>query len=321
MARVAKKAGVEDPVGAPATTRTRSVAKKSSASEFDDLLSLALETKALEDEQRALTGGSNTWVRIIQSGSDVTNKRSAAYIPGAEEGDYLVGEKNILLHEPEITVLAMFKVYSEKKPSGKESEMDHTVGFWLPDDAEQIPLLPGDNFRRILGNGNYLIPMHWMFIYIHDHPEIKDALVPFQSIGNSYFTEIAKIIKKNSSMSTELRLRLSAVGELNKSFNKTFMYPTVDIVGKNFEIDVENGKISAVKGGLGADEIREVLTRSNEAQKAYKELKLVTKRSEQQLLALLPAPSDAAPARRGLPGSRGKAAAYVDEEDGEVPNF
>jgi hypothetical protein len=161
-----------------------------------------------------------------------------------------------------------------------------------------------------------------MFIYIHEYPDIKEALVPFQSIGNSYYNEIFKLIKKNSALSTELRLRLSTVGKKNDSFNKTYFYPVVEIVGKNFELDEENGKIIPVKGGLDAEELREVLTRANEAQKNYKELKMVSKRSQQQLVALMPPEHSSGPStRRGLPGARA-AVAYDDEDDeDETPNF
>lgn len=314
--RSAKKSTVEDPVEVkkPRSKESAGVA------EFDDLSALAMSTKEIEDEVRLQTGGGNTWVRILQPGVDVVTKGTADYVKGAEAGDFYIADKKILLKEPEVTVTGIFKVYAEKKPGRtKESDMAVTVGFWSPVDAEQIPLKDGNNFERVLRNGNILIPMHWMFVYIHEHPDIKDAMIPFQSVANSYCTEIAKLIKKNSSMSTQLRLKLSSVAVKNEDYNKTYFYPVAEIVGKNFDLDTETGRVSLCKGGLDAAELREVLTLSNTVLKEYKELKMVAKKSEQQLIAASPAAAIAAGPRKGLPGS--KRGGYTDEEDGDIPNF
>jgi hypothetical protein len=310
--RMKSKEAAIDPVPAPIEKR----AKKSAVAEFDDLSDLAVKTKAMEDEIRAQTGGSNSWLRVLQSGVDIITKGTADFIKGAEAGDFFLADKKLVLKDPEITILGMFKVYAEKKPGAKENDMSQTVGFWLPQDAEQIPTKEGSNFERSLRNGNTLVPMHWMFVYIHEHPEITDALIPFQSIGNGYFSIISKMIKKSCSLSTELRLKLSCVGEKNEDYNKTYFYPEVTVLGKNFDFDAETGKVSICKGGLKADEVREILTRSNEAQKAYKELKMVSKRSEQALLALIP--GNAEMPRKGLPGAKG---AYKEEADEESPKF
>lgn len=312
---------VADPAPLPAKRGRKPSAK--AGGDFDELSSLASEVKELEDERRAESGGNNSWLRLLNSGVDEITKGTAKYIKGAEAGDYFLSEKGILLKDPELTVLGIFKVYAEKKPGAKKAdgakndEMDITVSFWLPQDAEQVPLRTGDNFRRDLSNGNYLQPMHWMFVYIHDHPEVKDALIPFQSKGNSYCAEIAKLLKKSSAMSAELRLKFSSTPERNEDWNKTYFYPTASIAGHNFHYNSETGKISAAEDGLDADEIKEILTRANEAQKAYKDLKMVSKRSEQQLLALTANAGVAgAKERKGLPGSRGS---YKDEDDGEAP--
>ena len=295
------------------------------ADEFDDLSALAGATKALEDERRAESGGSGTWMRLLNTGADEITKGTTKHIKGAEAGDYYIAEKNLLLKEPEMTVLGVFKVFAEKKPGKKKDqgadrdEMDTTVSFWHPVDAEQIPLKAGDNFRRELRNGNYLQPMHWMFVYIHDHPELKDVLIPFQSIGNGYCNDIMKIIKKTSAISTEIRFKFSSVGERNEEWNKTYFYPVATEAGRNFHFNTDTGKLELIpKTGLKADEVREILTRAKEAQENYASFKSVSKRSEPQLLAAAGPAQAALPAggaRKGLPGAKG---AYEDD-DGEGP--
>ena len=293
---------------------------KAEVAEFDDLTNLAQETRVLEDEVRLQSGGNFNWVKVLQSGTDFVTKGTEGYIKGAEAGDYLVvvNGKNVVKETLRVTPVGMFKVYAEKKPSAKPSEMDQTVKFWHTDDAEQMPLVDGDNFRRRLANGNYLMPMHWLFVYIHEFPEIKDALIPFQSIGNSYYAKIMKLVKANSQLASELILDLKTDGQKNEDFNKTYFYPIAEVVGKNFSIDPETGKVVPAKG-VPADKIREILTLSNELNKQFKESKLVTRQAPGQLTALSGA-AGAPVARRGLPGATG-GAGYASDEEGEPPKF
>ena len=216
----------------------------------------------------------------------------------------------------------MFKLYAEKQPApsikGKSSEMDKTVGFWLPDDAEQVPLAEGDNFRRELKNGNYLQPMHWLFVHLHEFPELKDALIPFQSKGNADYTKIVKLVKANSSLATELVIDLKCVGELNVEFNKTYYYVRdIEVVGKNFDFDAETGKVSLIKGGMPGDEVKELLLLSGKMMQEYAQAKLVSRKSPQQLLTYVGGAGAPIP-HKGLPGS--SSGGYAEDE-GETPNF
>jgi len=310
------KASSPDAAQAPAVRKPRAT-KESAASEFDDLSNLAIATKAYEDEIRSQVAGSNTWIKIIQPGANQLVKGTKEYIKQAQAGDFLipVGDGKFVAKETlRVTPLGLFKLYTEKKPSTGPSEMAQTVSFWLPEDAEQIPLLDGDNFKRILKNGNYLQPMHWMFVYIHEFPDIQDALIPFQSIGNGYFTKIQKIVKSSSSLCTELVLDLKTEGVLNDEFNKTYFYPIATVVGKNFDFVAETGKVELVKGGMTANQVGNLLKLSNAMQKEYSEHKLVTKRSQQQLIASVGALAPIE--RKGLPGStRGGYAQDTEDEN------
>jgi hypothetical protein len=307
-------------------------AKAAPVAEFDELSSLAQATKVVEDDIRAAeaTGG-NTWIKIIQPGSNMLIKSTPKapnpdYIPGAQAGDWLIpgkdGGKPTARETLRATPVGMFKLYAEKKPGASDTEMDMTVSFWLPQDAEQIPLMDGNNFKRALANGNYLMPMHWLFVYIHDMPEIADALIPFQSVGNSYYTELMKMVKGNSVIAAELILDFTTEAKKNDNFNKIFYYPVAEIAGKNFDFSAETGKVTPCKGGAKGDVVREILTRTKELQENYTNLKLVTKRSPQALLTYVGAAGAAQPtARRGLPGA-GKASYQAAEgEEEDTPHF
>ena len=302
---------------APAPRKSKAAAVPS---EFDELSNLAASTKVLEDEIRAQTGGQNTWIKVIQGGANEVTKGTPEYIKGAEAGDFLVpvGDGKCVVKETlRVTPVGMFKIYSEKKPGASPSEMAQTVSFWLPEDAEQIPLASGDNFKRLLPNGNYLQPMHWMFVYVHELPELKDALIPFQSIGNSYYAKIVKTVKANSAIAAELVLDLKTEGKMNEEFHKMYFYPVAEVASKNFDFAADTGKVTLLKGGADAAKVKAILTLSNEMQKQYKELKLVTKRTPQQLL--ISAGPQAPIERKGLPGSTKGGYAQDDEEEG--PKF
>jgi hypothetical protein len=301
-----------------AATPGKAVAKRAvaaSPTEFDDLSNLAGAVQQTEDELRAQSGSSLTWLRVIQPGAEQLTEGTAVYIRGAKAGDFLITEKNILLKKVDATVLGFFKVYTEKKPGATASEMDATVGFWLSEDAEQIPLGEGNNFKRYLTNGNYLAPTHWVFLYLHDHPELEDVLMPFQSIGNVYYKELVKMIKGASTISAEIRLSFGTVPQRNEEFKKTNFYPKAEVTGKNF--DFVEGKVALCKGGLKADEIKVILTRAGVLQKSYMDSKLVSKRSPQQLL--ISSGAGRSVERRGLPGSAGSG--YEEEAEGAAPRF
>ncbi len=325
----ARKSKAAAPQTAVATRKPRAVA---AVSEFDDLSNLAMETKLYEDDIRAQTGNTNTWIKTIQGGAPEITRGSSSLIKGAEAGDFLIplAEGKFAAKETlRVTVLGMFKVYTEKKPApmknGQKLGMDMTVSFWLPDDAEQIPLADGDNFRRNLSNGNFLAPMHWVFVYLHEFPQIKDALIPFQSVGNSYYTKLMKLVKAKSSVSTEIVIDLKCVPVENADYATTNYYIEAEFVGNNYDLSVDPdtgaGKVTLLKGGMKAEQVREILELSKKMLREYKEARLVSKRSQQQLLAFVGPAGNAAPrAHTGLPGS-GKGGYAEDDSSADAPKF
>jgi hypothetical protein len=285
-------------------TATKEKPKKAAAKKedvLDRLSAMAASSKAYEDELRAQEGGSsNSFITLAQGNTGVLKPDNAAYIKGAQMYDYVISKNKLRLGETlDLTVLGMFKLYTEQAKKQKATDLPKTVAFWLPEDAEQIPLEPGSNFTRQLPNGNTLAPTHWVFVYLHDHPEIDDALLPFQSIGNKVYKDLQKEIAAQSVVSTELRLAVSKQ-PIESTDHEAWYYPKFEVSGRNYKF--EDGKVSLVKGGLSASELAEVLRRSQELHEEYAAKRMVSKKN----LAAIVGPA----VRPALP-----AAGYVEEED------
>jgi hypothetical protein len=276
----------------------------------DELLSLALAGKELEDEQRAQTGSQNSFITLVKANGQVLDKNNPAFMKGVKPLDYVITSKKLKLGAKlDATILGMFKVYAEVKKGDTDKEMPKTVSFWMPDQAMQFEIAPGSIFDRELPNGNMLQPVHWVFVYLHDFPEVDDGIVAFRSKGNSIYTALQKLIKAESKVCTELRFEVSNQDIYNEKYRKTDYYPKFEIVGRNYTL-TEDGKIVLDKqSGLDRDTLKEILSRAKEVQSNYKDMRLVAKRNIEALTG--PAP------RRAI--TAGEASYEEDEE--EAVNF
>jgi hypothetical protein len=286
--------------------------KKPKISEADELAALAQASKELEDEERAKTGNQNSFITLVKANGQVLDKNNPAYMPGVKTMDYVIASKKLRLGKTlDATILGMFKVYAEVKKKEKDNEMAPTVGFWMPEDAAQFQVTPGGIFDRELPNGNLLQPVHWVFLYLHDHPEVEDGLISFRSKGNSIYAQLEKLIKSESSVCTELRFAISNQDIYNEKYKKTDYYPKFEIVGHNYKL-TEDGKVVKAKDSkLDTATLKEILERSKKAYENYKQLKMVAKRNIQALLG--------SPGRPALPA--GKGGYENDDGDSENVNF
>ena len=281
------------------TATTTSVAKS------DDLAALVRQNQAMEASERAKTVRQNSFITLIKANSGALDENNPNFIKGLKPLDYAITSRKMKLGKTlDATILGMFKVYAEVTPKERDSDMARTVSFWMPDDAIQYPTMPGNNFDRQLPNGNLLQPHHWMFVYLHDFPEIEDGLITFRSKGNSIYAKIEKMIGSQCSSCAELRVSISNQGIANDKQKKTDYYPAVEITGRNYTFNAE-GKIVKPKGSdLDQDTLREIITRSNELYQAYTGMKMIGKKQ-----ALLQSPTKPA-----------LTAGYEEEED-EVVSF
>jgi hypothetical protein len=281
------------------------------ASSVDELSSLALAGKELEDEQRAQTGSQNSFITLVKANGQVLDKNNPAFMKGVKALDYVIASKKLKLGAKlDATILGMFKVYAEVKKGDTDKEMPKTVAFWMPDQAMNFEIAPGSIFDRELPNGNVLQPVHWVFVYLHDFPEVDDGIVAFRSKGNSIYAALQKLIKAESTVCTELRFEVSNQDIYNEKYRKTDYYPKFEITGRNYTL-TEDGKVVLDKqSGLDRETLKEILSRAKDMQSNYKEMKMVAKRNIEAITG--PAPHRALPAGKG---------GYEEDDGEEAVNF
>jgi hypothetical protein len=284
---VEKKAPARD----AAVSKTASRAKKPAVEneDLDELSSLAAVTKELEDAERSKYGGGNLFISLVQGTSSILAEGDPRYMKGVKLYDYVIAQNKLRLGQSfDATVLGFFKLYEEKAKKEKDNEMAKTVQFWMPEQAEQVPLGKNENFARYLANGNVLMPVHWVFLYLHKHPEIEGAMLSFRSTGNKVFDQLRKLLKRESSLCTELRFSIGKQSIRNETYNRTIFYPDFVIAGKNF--DYVDGKVKLIKDGMGKEEVKTILERSKGVQEDYAANRMVSIKPEATLAMLIGAP-------------------------------
>jgi hypothetical protein len=280
--------------------------------DLDELSALAATAKELEDTERAKTGGNSLFITLVQGNSSILAEGDPRYLKGVKMHDYVIAQNKLRLGATlDATVIGVFKLYEEKARREKDNEMAPTVGFWMPEQAEQVPLGEGEIFARPLTNGNILMPVHWVFLYLHDHPEIEGAMLSFRSTGNKVYDQLRKLLKAETRICTELRFTIGKQGIRNENFKKTNFYPEFNVSGRNF--DYVNNRVVPIKGGLDAGTLKVILQRSKEIQEDYASCRLVAKRGTQTLAALIGAQE----AVRALPAVQGE----EDDGDHETTSF
>jgi hypothetical protein len=291
-----KKPAARAPVKAPAKAPAkRAPVKKQAAvdeAELEELSALAASAKELEDEERAKSGSNSLFITLVQGNSNILVEGDPRHVKGVKLHDYVIAQKKLLLGPSlDATVLGHFKLYAEKKKKERENEMAPTVQFWMPEQAEDVPIGPGEIFARPLTNGNVLLPVHWVFLYLHGHPELEGVVLPFQSTGNRIYEQLKKQIKAETKICTELRFKIGKQGIHNDDYKTTYYFPAFTAVGKNFTMD-DDGRLSLES--VDAATAKEILKRSKELQEDYAAGRIVTLKSESSVRTLVGSPSPVA---------------------------
>jgi hypothetical protein len=308
MARSAvlpKKAGKKD--------GTQGARSKAVPKDEVDIGSVTSELLKLEGAERAKTGSQNCWLSLATGNTGLATPKDPRYVKGTNLLDYVIAEKKLVLGpEFDATILGMFKLYQESTQKKSESDLPSVVGFWMPEDAEKLPLGENNFTREFVtrdGSVHELNPIHWVALYIHGHEEVTDVILSFRGKGNEFYRELFKTVKRESRICTELRFRVSSQAVANEKYRKTDYYPQFDIEGHNFLLD-EDGGIKNVKGGLSQKELAEVLTRSHAVQKDYAASRMVGKKN---VAAITGAKQAALP-----PGKDGYGDVPDDDDDEEL---
>lgn len=257
--------------------QTNAVAKKATtnvASKTNDaFMAQVLQAASAEQSIRNENGSSLSWITGPLGGdSEILEPTSSSHIKGAAKNGYVITNKKLNLGTSfNAIVIGMFKVFAEQTVPKSDKEMSKTVSYWLPEDAMEIPT--GDNnFDRPLANGNVLKPVHWVFLYLPDHPELEGVVMSFRSTGNKFYTELEKVVKASSKMCPELLFTVSSQPLKNETYNKTYYYPKFELQEqRNFTFSGEGDAVSikSVKGGLASDELKEVLTRYSDVYNSF----------------------------------------------------
>lgn len=272
----------------------------------DGLNGLIAQAAQAEAVLRAESGSNLQWIKILDPSSNELIPEDAAYIKGAKARDLVISSsKTRLGPNVDATIVGMFKVFAEVEKPAVQGDMPKTVGYWHPTDAMQIPL--EGNFDRPLANGHVLQPVHWVFLYLHDHPEIEGVVISFRSTGNKYFNELEKVVKANSHIVPELRFNVTTQAVKNEKYNRTYYYPKFELQDqRNCAYSAEEG-LRSVKDGLDKDTLKEVLQRYGDLYKAFTEYTLVARRQN---------------ISQSIPGLPSKTAAEIkDDDDGEEVRF
>ena len=272
----------------------------------DGLNGLIAQAAQAEAVLRAESGSNLQWIKILDPSSNELVPEDAAYIKGAKARDLVISSsKTRLGPNVDATIIGMFKVFAEVEKPAVQGDMPKTVGYWHPTDAMQVPL--EGNFDRPLANGHVLQPVHWVFLYLHDHPEIEGVVLSFRSTGNKYFNELEKLVKANSHIVPELRFNVTTQAVKNEKYNRTYYYPKFELQDqRNCAYSAEEG-LRSVKDGLDKETLKEVLQRYGELYKAFTEYTLVSRRQNISQM---------------LPGVPSKAAAEIkDDDSGEEVRF
>lgn len=293
---------------------------KSEAKKSTGLSSLVEDALGLESREREeFVVNKQAYVSVVGRMSHATMQSMPGYIEGAEMRDIVVSTtKTILGKSTDVTVLGIFKLYAiydkdtvdknNKKVQGKLKR------YVMPEDGVQIrdkAQAMGcqfDNFNTELPNGDWLRPIHWIYLYLHDAPEIDNAIVSLSSGNNKIATAVSKAIQQSGAAhSAELRFTLSSAVAHNET-SEWLVLTFEPQKQRNFII--ENGDVIQVKGGFSTEEIEEVLRRSNEQRKAYTSCLLVGSYKATELFGAAP--------QKALTKQASK---YADEGDDDEENL
>jgi hypothetical protein len=244
-------------------------------------------------------------------------KSKPGYIPGAKLGHIVTSTKENIGEDALVTVLGVYKLYGVYEPDrneGGKNVQGKLKRYVMPDDAAQIRGLAQKaglevtNFDVTLPDGNIMRPMHWIHLYLHDRPDITNAVLSLRSTGNKVATEVVKLIQQAEAQHcTELRFLLSHREESNESGE--WYVPNFELLDqRNFR--VEDSQFLTVKGGFTKKELYDVVKLSTDRRKDYNGFRMVSKTEVQALFG--------AESRRALPRGNEE---YEDDGEDEAVNF
>lgn len=252
------------------TTETKAVAAQSDM----DIAKLLAEAAEMDGQNQAELGGNRVpYVKCISKAEDpILDKTSPDYIPKAVYKGFCVPAHKLNLGlEFHYTVMGIFSVYEEKvKPKGKDANsIPPIVGYWMPEQAHQVPIAEGQYFDREFvgkdGELHILSPVFWVFGLIKDHEEIGLVNIVFRSSAAPNAKALQKILSNAGGITCQHVVKVTAEKKEFKNFNNVTFRPVFEATDRvNFTMKgtsivpnewtkAEVGEYAKIYHGLQAD--------------------------------------------------------------------
>lgn len=272
MARVAK---------AVATTAPAKAVSKVD-SELEALLGQSSELAG----QQKLADGSATYIQIVNDPeSNIVTQGSAEFIKGAKYKSLVIPSKkiNLGLSTP-VTIIGLFKVFEQVIFTDGADSIGKIVGYWHPDDVLGFPM-SGYFDREFVdnkGQRNLLRQAYWMYLYLHEHEEVKDVRLTLRGAACSIAKKIDKMIGTDFGTLSQAVFELSTEVRIIEKYNKKVIDPKFTFSELLYELN-SSGGVAKFGPSASVDILKSVLRDEVEVRKTYNEGKMVTRRDQKQL--------------------------------------
>ena len=224
-------------------TATKAVSAQPSDADIAKLLAEAAE---MDGQNKAELGGNRVpFIKCIAKAEDpILDKSSPDYIPKAVYKGFCIPEHKVNLGaEFHYTVMGIFLIYEEKvKPKGKDANnIPPIVGYWMPEQARQVPIAEGSYFdREFVGNDgeiHILSPVHWVFGLVKDHEDLGMMNMVFRSTASENAKELQKIIEKLGGVSCQYVIKVVSEKKEFPKFHSVTYRPKFEATERaNFQV-------------------------------------------------------------------------------------
>lgn len=214
----------------------------------DDILKLLNQAAELDGQNQAEIGGNRVpYIKCISKAEDpILDKTSPDYIPKAVYKGFCVPTHKLNLGEAFFfTVMGIFSIYEEKVKPKEKKAIPQIIGYWMPKQAQQVPIAAGEYFDRIFvgkdGETHILSPVFWVFGLIKGHEDLGLHNIVFRSTASGNAKALQKILADDA-MSCRQVVKVIAEKKEFKDFNNIIFRPLFEKTERaNFT--VKNGKL------------------------------------------------------------------------------
>lgn len=259
-----------------------------------DIAALLEEAADLDSQNKAELGGNRVpYVKCISKAEDsILDKTSPDYIPKAVYKGFCVPEHKLNLGlEFFFTPMGIFSIYEEKIKQKDEKGIPPIVGYWMPEQARQVPVASGSYFdREFIGNDgeiHILSPVFWVFGLIKDHEDIGLVNMVFRSSAAPNAKNLEKILSASEGISCQHVVKVVSERAEFKKYNSVSYRPMFEATNRvNFQM---KGKTIVPKEWSKA-EVNEYAVMYHSLQQDYAKQKMVSLKDVAATVAALPEP-------------------------------